>query len=475
MVSLISQNDILDYEIEQIIFVNHSGVAFDLIKSSSICKFRFSDGISLIDKLCITFKKSVVSGDGFSSYYRRLIFEVLTSAYSSSTKLKEVIMDLHNFSGNLSDKDVKKDVMCLINELKLFKKHLDKNCITEHDRRIIQKSFNVKDNFSRLVEKESELIYPFDSWDLRDKKIITLDSKFKTAYDDAISVEKTGYGYLLGIYISDVASYICNDTVLYEEAFQRGESIYTNIDNSSYIPMFPHSLTREFFSLNSSSERKVVAHFFRISKNFKLIGASVARATINVSKNYSFDDVDRIKSDDSNYDMICLLSELADGLKSYFNLDYHFVKEQNGGVIRKNKYLDSGGSNIITVSTLFLNSYIAEVMSKKKYPFIYRVNDTVLSDRLLNSSIYSVNDFGHVVNNGNCYGHVSNPIRSFASLLNQFFELNLLVDGCSDEFISEWSSKLPLIVDELNMRLSLNSEYKGAIEKIFSKQLTKKR
>ena len=78
-------------------------------------------------------------------------------------------------------------------------------------------------------------------------------------------------------------------------------------------------------------------------------------------------------------------------------------------------------------------------------------------------------------NNGNCYGHVSNPIRSFASLLNQFFELKFLIDGCSDEFVNDWCDKLPLIVSDLNMRLSLNSEYRGAIEKIFSKQLTKKR
>lgn len=468
-----SQNEILDFEIEKIIFIDHSGVAFDLVKSISVCKFKFSDGVSLIDKLCSAFKEAAVYGSSFSNYYRKLIFEILTNSYSSNVKFKEVIMDFENFLSILSG-NAKDDVMCLVNELKLFKKHLDKNCITEHDRKILQRSFGVREKFSQSVEKESDLFYGFDSWDLRGKRIVTLDSKFKTAYDDAISVERTSYGYLLGIYISDVASYVSDDSILYEQAFKRGESIYTNVDNSSYIPMFPHDLTREFFSLNAGVDRKVVAHFFRISKDFNLIGACVTRATINVSKNYSFDDVER-KNDDSNYDMICLLSELANGLRSHFNLDYHIVKEQNGGLVRRTKYLDSKGSSIITISTLLLNSYIAEVMSKNKYPYIYRVNDTVLSDRLLNSSIYSVNDSGHVVNNGNCYGHVSNPIRSFASLLNQYFELNLLIDGCSDEFVSEWRGRLPLIVDELNMRLSLNSEYKGAVEKIFGKQLTKRR
>ena len=472
---LASQSELLDYELDQIIFVSHSGVAFDLIKLSSLCKYRFSDGVFLIDRLCSVFKKSIINNDPLMYYYRKLIFEVLTNGYSTSVKFKSVISDLENFLGILSDKDGKKEAVCLVNELKLFKRHFDRDCITDHEKRSLQKHFGIKEIFPLCVERESDLEYLSDDWDLTNKRIITLDSKFKTAYDDAISIEKTSYGYLLGIYISNVASYVCDDTILYEQAFKRGESIYTNVDNSSYIPMFPCGLTRDFFSLNSGCEKKAVAHFFRISKDFKLKGASVARATINVSKNYSFDDVDRIKSDDPNYDMICLLKELTDGLKSHFNLDYHIIKERNGGIVRRTKYLDSIGSSIVTICTLFLNSYIAEVMSKNKYPFIYRINDTVLSDQLLNSSIYSVDDLGHVVNNGNCYGHVSNPIRSFASLLNQYFELNLLIDKHGDEFISEWKEKLPQIVDELNMRLSLNSEYRSAIEKISSKQLTKKR
>ena len=75
---------------------------------------------------------------------------------------------------------------------------------------------------------------------------------------------------------------------------------------------------------------------------------------------------------------------------------------------------------------------------------------------------------------------MTNPIRSFASLLNQYFELMLLVDDRyknyvidKNLFIDEWSYKLPLLVDELNNRLFLNGEYKDSFEKIFGKQLTR--
>ena len=483
MKKLIGQRDLLESEINKIIFIDHSGIAFDLIKSSNICKFKYSDNTYLIDRLCIEFKKSVTNKDDYIFYYRKLIFDVLTTYYSNSKKFKTIIMDLEQFYKNKLDRNIRDSVECLINELKLYKRSINKECITERDKKTLQKSFNIREKFSKFVEKSQDLSYPFVGVSkLHSKSIITIDSK-RAAYDGAISIKKTHYGYQLVIYITDVASYVGNDTILYEHAYQRGESIYTNVDNNSYIPMFPHEITRNFFSLNSGTYKKAVAHCFNFSNDFELIDVSIKPCKIRVSKNYTFEEIERIKSDDPNYDMIYLLSKLADKLESYFNLDYHTIKEQKNTIIRKNKTQETTGSHIITISTLFLNSYIADTMSRNKYPFIYRVNDTSLSDKLLNSSIYSVNDLGHVVNNGNCYGRVTSPIRSFASLLNQYFELMLLVDDRykknatidKNEFIEKWSSELPRIVDDLNLRLFLNSEYKDAIEKIFGKQLTKKR
>ena len=235
--------------------------------------------------------------------------------------------------------------------------------------------------------------------------------------------------------------------------------------------MFPSKITQELFSLNSGTSKMAIEHRFKISNDFNIIGCKIRRVRINVAANYSFDSIEKLEKDDPTYDIIELLSKLTDGLKSHFNLDYHVSKERNETIIRNAKKLDSVGSKIITITTLLLNSYIAEVMSMQKYPFIYRINDTSLSDKNFNGSIYSVDDLGHVVNNGNCYGHVATPIRNFASLLNQYFELNLLVDSneFKERFIREWSSKLPKIVSDLNMVLTLNSEFRDAIETIFGR------
>lgn len=473
---LIGQRELLESEIDKIIFIDHSGAAFDLIKSSRVCKFKYENGEYLIDKLCDAFKNSIINCDEYISYYRRLIFDVLTTEYFRSKRFKFIIKDFESFKDKVIDK---KDIECLLEELRLFRRHIDKNVVTRYDIKKLQKGFGVSEGFPCIVESASRLKYNSPSKVLRNrcKGIITLDYSFKTAYDDAIFVKKVSDGYILSIYITDVASYLGTDSNLYFQALKKGASIYTDVDSYSYIPMLPVELTRDFFSLNAGSDKMVIEHRFKISNNFEVVGCTIGRTKIRVSKNYSYDSIEKLENDDSNYDTIYLLRKLTDGMRPRFNLDYHVAKEKLSTVIRSNnKKNDSTGSSIITIATLLLNSHIAQVMNKSEYPFIYRVNDTSLSTMMLNSSIYSVDALGHVVNNGNCYGRISNPIRDFASLLNQRFELEFLVDkNFSQEFLGFWLLKLPKVVSELNARLDLNAEYRDSIEKIFGKQLTRKK
>lgn len=393
--------------------------------------------------------------------------------YKNSSKIDKVILEMKVFKKKVLDRNFYYEVDGLINMLKLFlKKH-----VTYIDRLQLLRTFDIELDFPNKIEKSCDLSYNYNACDLRNKNIITIDSHFKNSSDDAISFEETSDGYLLGIYITDVASFVSVDTVLYDTAFRRGESIYTNVDNSSYIPMFPFDITRDFFSLNKDNDKYVIAHFFKFSKSFDLVDYNIRRALINVSNSYTFEGVDKINSSDSNYDMLYLLHKLTDSLKSCFNLNYYVVREDDNSVIRNGKYLDSVGSSIITISTLFLNSHIAQLFNSKNYPYIYRVNNTNVDEGLIDISHYSTEALGHVVTKGNCYGHISNPIRNFASYLNQYFEISLFLgdESYRDCFIEEWKSLLPDIVDRLNYRLSLNDEYCDVLEKTCNKRLTKKR
>lgn len=477
-----SSEDLLS-RLDSIIFEQQSLEAFKMICEKEVCKFKYSKDFLLVDKVCEYFKQAVSDNSSSVYYYRKLLFDMLTGEYyCKSRKIKKVIEDLRGYKEKNSNNSSLQCLISFIESLELY----GKGYFTRTDRRNISKSYGISsydddtstfyrdDNLSNYV---SSLIYPTSNFlDLRSKRIITIDFKNPSARDDAISIEKTDYGYLLGIYITDVSSYLGVDTELFHCAKKRGESLYTYVDDDTYVSMLPNDLTREFFSLESNSERYVVAHFFKFSNSFDLIDYDISRALINVSRNYSYDGVENIERDNCDYDMIYLLSIIADKLKTQFNLEYHLMKESANPLSRKKGISDMVGANIVSASSLFLNSYIAELFKKIGFPYIYRVNSTVAGDTYNHGSSYSSMSFGHIVNNGNCYGHVTTPIRKFSSLLNQYFELSFLVDKSYDnDFIEKWQRDLPNIVDELNMRLFINSEYRDVLETMYAKQLTKRK
>jgi len=136
---------------------------------------------------------------------------------------------------------------------------------------------------------------------------------------------------------------------------------------------------------------------------------------------------------------------------------------------------------------LFLNSYVAQKFDEYKWPYIYRVNDTDVSvGKLRFSSLgdevkkchvsrYSAFPGGHAVNNMKVYGHITNPIRSFASYMNQyFFEYMVLdLDYLSEKikFIRYWNGILPSIVENLNKRLISNKSYVSVMDELNSKKI----
>ncbi len=91
-----------------------------------------------------------------------------------------------------------------------------------------------------------------DRVDLRDKMLITIDGVTAKDFDDAICVETEGKGFRLWVAIADVSHYVKQDTILDDEAYERGNSTYLP---NFVVPMLPENLSNGLCSLNPHVDR----------------------------------------------------------------------------------------------------------------------------------------------------------------------------------------------------------------------------
>lgn len=144
-------------------------------------------------------------------------------------------------------------------------------------------SHNIKTLFPKNVledaDRLSETQITTDArLDLREKIIFTLDGKDAKDLDDAISVDKTDSGYILGVHIADVSHYVTENSSLDEEAFVRGTSVYFA---DKVVPMLPKALSNGICSLNGGEDRYTLSAFVTLDKKGEIVDVDLKESIIN--------------------------------------------------------------------------------------------------------------------------------------------------------------------------------------------------
>ncbi len=114
--------------------------------------------------------------------------------------------------------------------------------------------------------------------DLRDKTIFTIDGADAKDFDDAISLERDGDGYLLGVHIADVTHYVKPGSALDDEAFRRGTSVYFT---DKVVPMLPEELSNGVCSLNRDSDKYTLSVMIRLDKDANVLETEFFEAVIS--------------------------------------------------------------------------------------------------------------------------------------------------------------------------------------------------
>jgi ribonuclease R len=224
--------------------------------------------------------------------------------------------------------------------------------------------------------------------DLRDKNIFTIDPADAKDFDDAVSVEKLPNGNLsVGIHIADVSHYVTEGTALYEEAFNRGTSVYIV---GKVIPMLPERLSNEICSLVPGKDRLTYSVIVELTRRFSIVSYQIHKSVINSKRRFTYDEVQKIietKEGDFSEDILQLnrisksLREkrMKKGSINFFTPEVVFKLDKNGIPIDIQIKEIKESHNLIEELMLLANQIIAGHIkageSKKNFPFVYRVHD----------------------------------------------------------------------------------------------------
>ena len=144
-------------------------------------------------------------------------------------------------------------------------------------------------------EVSAEKIAPVENRvDLRDKLILTIDGAGAKDLDDAISLERDGGNWVLGVHIADVSHYVRQNTPTEYEARERGTSVYFT---DKVVPMLPESLSNGACSLNAGTDKYALSAEITLAPDGRRVRTKIFKSLIRSTVRGVYDEVNALFAD----------------------------------------------------------------------------------------------------------------------------------------------------------------------------------
>ena len=263
----------------------------------------------------------------------------------------------------------------------------------------------VNAEFSKEIENETKkvanLVLEYTDkeqrLDLRKEEIVTIDGAYSKDLDDAVSLKKNEKGnYVLGVHIADVSEFVREGMALDVEALSRGNSIYL-IDY--VVPMLPVLLSNKLCSLNEGEERLTLSCIMEIDKSGKVLEYKISESVIRSSARLVYDEVSDFLEKgketakvSAHAEMLKEMDELASCLRKAreelgsidFDIDEaEFEIDKDGVPVDIFLSERRTANRLIEEFMLIANRTVAEHYFWMEYPFIYRVHEKPLPEKVM--------------------------------------------------------------------------------------------
>lgn len=251
--------------------------------------------------------------------------------------------------------------------------------------------------------------------DLRETVMVTIDGEDAKDLDDAVSMEKVGDLYRLGVHIADVANYVQESSALDKEALKRGTSVYL-VDR--VIPMLPKALSNGICSLSAGEDRLALSCIMDVDEKGNVVNHTIAETVIHVNERMTYTSVKKILEDHDEVErekykelvpMFEMMAHVAGILREKRSrrgsIDFDFPETKVklnalGQAVDILPYDRNTATKLIEDFMLLANETVAEHFFWQELPFVYRTHEKPDAEKMTKLGIF-IRNFGYYFKAGN--------------------------------------------------------------------------
>ena len=246
--------------------------------------------------------------------------------------------------------------------------------------------------------------------DFRDITTFTIDPDDAKDFDDALSLKRLSNGnWEVGVHIADVTHYVRKKSLLNQEAYERGTSVYL-VDR--VVPMLPERLSNNICSLRPYEEKLCFSAVFELDEDANLYDEWFGKTVIKSDRRFTYAEAQQgidTKGGELATELE-VLNTLAQKLRkerfksgaiSFERDEVKFDIDENGKPLGI-KFREHGLSNeLIEEFMLLANKRVAEFIGgakdkNKRKTFVYRIHDKPNQEKLEKFAAF-IRKFGHEV------------------------------------------------------------------------------